>query len=45
MVTAEELLKIAPSLGKRNYEKNIRMRKPSGLINGQKSCPVSNHRL
>lgn len=45
MITADELLKIAPAAGRRNYEKNIRMRKPRGLINGQKNCPVSNHRL
>lgn len=45
MITAEELLKNAPSLAKRNFEKNRRMRKPVGLINGQRSCAVSSYRL
>lgn len=45
MITAEELLKNAPALAKRNFEKNRRLRKPAGLINGQRSCAVSSYRL
>ncbi|MCI7768612.1 MAG: hypothetical protein MSJ26_11620 [Oscillospiraceae bacterium] len=45
MVTADELLEKAPSLAKKNYEKNIHMRKAFGLINGQKNCAVSRHKL
>ncbi|MBQ5333282.1 MAG: hypothetical protein J6K92_08505 [Oscillospiraceae bacterium] len=45
MITAEELLEKAPSLARRNYEKNIRMRKAFGLVNGQGNCAVSRHRL
>lgn len=45
MITAEELLENAPALAKRNYEKNRRLRKPAGFINGQRNCAVSRHRL
>ncbi|MBP1545068.1 MAG: hypothetical protein J6A37_00535 [Oscillospiraceae bacterium] len=45
MIAKDELLKIASAKAKRNYEKNIRLRKPAGLINGQKSCNVSKHRM
>ena len=45
MITAEELLENAPSLAKRNFEKNQRLRKPVGLINGQRNCAVSSYRL
>lgn len=45
MMTADELLEKAPSLAKRNYEKNSHMRKPVGLINGQRKCAVSNYRM
>ena len=38
MIAKDELLKITSSRAKRNFEKNIRLRKPAGLINGQKSC-------
>lgn len=45
MITAEELLKIAPPSAKRNYEHNKKMRAPIGQINGQQSCRVSKYRF
>lgn len=45
MITVDELLKTAPSLGKRNYERNRRLTAPSDHINGQKNCCVSSYRL
>lgn len=45
MISADELLENAPRSARQNYEKNSRMRKPAGLINGQRKCAVSDYRL
>ncbi len=45
MITADELLKTAPALGRRNYKKNSSRRRPEGIINGQRRCVVSDFRL
>ncbi|MCM1525371.1 MAG: hypothetical protein NC120_13045 [Ruminococcus sp.] len=45
MISAEELLSVSTSTGRKNYRINSRLKKPAGLINGQRQCAVSNHRL
>lgn len=45
MISAEELLSISTSMGRKNYRINSRQKKPVGLINGQRKCVVSGYRL
>ncbi len=45
MISAEQLLKSASPSSASRYKANCKKRSPNNIINGQRECIVSNHRL